>query len=323
MFKKEFLIAGLGFAGSALALDLPGPVVDGNWLAQHANEVQIVDIRSDTYTFTSQPVYENDTKTGANVLVEPAGHIAGSVLVDPKTIRVTRKIGELSVKYMLPEKADFEATMQQAGVNKDKPLVIVSYGMNFADVNDAARLYWQLKYFGEKNMAILDGGLTAWMKDGHAVTSAPAPATKGNWVARGEVKALLAGSDDVANAVKDKQTQLVDARALPQYYGLSKRDYVYAYGHIPGARPFSPELMIRSEGGSAKFLTADTYKSLLSQSGIDPAGPAITYCNSGHLSAGAWFILSELLGNPKASLYDGSLHEWTLEKRPMESVAAR
>jgi len=60
-----------------------------------------------------------------------------------------------------------------------------------------------------------------------------------------------------------------------------------------------------------------TYRGLMSGQGIDPAAPAITYCNSGHLSSGPWFVLAEVLGNQRTRLYDGSLHEWTLEKRPL------
>ncbi len=323
MFKAGFLIAGLSLTSAALALDVPGPVVDGAWVAQHASEVQIVDIRADAFTFTSQPVYETDKKSGARVLVEPAGHLSGALQVDPKSIRVSRKFGDLTVKYMIPEKADFEALMQKVGINNDKPLIIVPYGMDATDVNDAARLYWQLKYFGEKNMAILDGGLNAWIKEGRDISSAAATPTKGNWTAKGEVKSLLANSDDVAAAAGDKRASLIDARPLPQFYGLSKRDYVFAYGHIAGAHPFTPDMLTRAEGGSAKFLSADTYRNILKQSGINPEAPAITYCNSGHLSSGPWFVMSEILGNRNVSLYDGSLHQWTLEKRPLESVANR
>jgi 3-mercaptopyruvate sulfurtransferase SseA len=35
------------------------------------------------------------------------------------------------------------------------------------------------------------------------------------------------------------------------------------------------------------------------------------YCNSGHLNSSTWFVMSELLGNKDARLFDGSMHEWT------------
>lgn len=62
-------------------------------------------------------------------------------------------------------------------------------------------------------------------------------------------------------------------------------------------------------------------KKLVSDAGIDPAKPAVTFCDSGHLSSGQWFVLSELMGNKNARLYDGSMHEWT--KRKADAVSTK
>ena len=51
-----------------------------------------------------------------------------------------------------------------------------------------------------------------------------------------------------------------------------------------------------------------------------PSKPVINYCNTGHQAATNWFVLSEVLGRPGISLYDGSLSEWTQEPdRPVET----
>lgn len=50
---------------------------------------------------------------------------------------------------------------------------------------------------------------------------------------------------------------------------------------------------------------------------IDAGTNLITYCNSGQLASGSWFLFSELLGNKNVKLYDGSMHQWTAEKRPV------
>jgi len=60
----------------------------------------------------------------------------------------------------------------------------------------------------------------------------------------------------------------------------------------------------------------------LGAQGIDGKAAAIIYCNSGHLSSGPWFMMSELLGNSRVKLYDSSLHQWTLEKRPLVGAVA-
>jgi thiosulfate/3-mercaptopyruvate sulfurtransferase len=76
-------------------------------------------------------------------------------------------------------------------------------------------------------------------------------------------------------------------------------------------------LMTKTAGGAVKFLSPNTYRALLTAQGVDTAAPSISYCNSGHLSSGPWFLMSELLGNKSAKLYDGSLHEWTMEKQAL------
>ncbi len=54
--------------------------------------------------------------------------------------------------------------------------------------------------------------------------------------------------------------------------------------------------------------------------GIDAGSEMITYCNSGQLASASWFVFSELLGNNKVKLYDGSMHQWTLEKHPVTTM---
>ena len=305
----------------AAALQVPGPVVDGEWLSKNKAEVTVLDIRPDTKSFTAMPQFETDKKTGKKVLVELGGHIADAVSVDPKTIRVERTIGGIKVKFMLPERADFEKMARSWGVQSGKPIVIVAAGQDATDFNDATRLYWQFKVYGEDNITLVNGGTSAWISEGREVVSAPSKATEGNWNGKPERLDLLATSDDVEKAMVAKSAQLVDARNSSQYLGLSKRDVVFAYGHIPGAQSVSNELFVTNGGDAARMLPAVTYRDIFKASGVDPQGPAITYCNTGHLASSAWFVLSEVLCNKQTRLYDGSMHEWTLEKRAVQSVA--
>jgi thiosulfate/3-mercaptopyruvate sulfurtransferase len=56
---------------------------------------------------------------------------------------------------------------------------------------------------------------------------------------------------------------------------------------------------------------------VLSALGIKPQAGAISYCNTGHMAAGAWFVLSEIMQIDGVRLYDGSMHEWTTLGRPV------
>ena len=302
---------------------LPGPVVSTQWLAENLDKVQVVEVRSNVKSFTEKPEIETDAKTGKKTVTEVGGHIPNSRLVDMKNMRTERTYGDLKVKYMIPEKTVFEKAMQAAGVDTAKPMVLVAMGADATDLDDALRVYWQLKVYGEDDMAVLDGGMATWLLEGREHSTAAAPAKVGTWVAKADRSAqYFATSEDVAKAMADKSAVLIDSRDARQYHGLGKRDYVSAYGHLDGAKLYGSDLMVNASAGSVKFMAANTYRGLMTAQGIDPNAPAITYCNSGHLSSGPWFVASEILGNKSAKLYDGSLHQWTLEKRPLVGAVA-
>jgi thiosulfate/3-mercaptopyruvate sulfurtransferase len=104
--------------------------------------------------------------------------------------------------------------------------------------------------------------------------------------------------------------QLVDARPLDYYLGLKQKSYVYNRGHIPGAKVFPHPLMMNPKN-PGELLDRGTLRQLLNAFGIDPEKKNATYCNSGHLASGAWFVLHEVLQQPEVALYDGSMHAWT------------
>jgi thiosulfate/3-mercaptopyruvate sulfurtransferase len=318
---KQVTLASMAWtvgAAAALAQGLPGPIVDSAWLAANLDKVQVVDVRGNVKSYVAQPEFDTDAKSGKKTLTEVGGHMANAALIDMKTMRTERKVGELTVKYMIPEKAAFEKLVQAAGVNGDKPIVLVPVGSDVTDVDDALRVYWQFKVYGEDNIAVLDGGMANWLVESRPFVTDAASGKAGNWVAKSDRSAqYFADSADVSKAIANKSTTLIDARDIKQFHGLGKRDYVGAFGHLEGAKLFSPDLMTKTAGGAVKFLSPNTYRALLTAQGVDTAAPSISYCNSGHLSSGPWFLMSELLGNKSAKLYDGSLHEWTMEKQAL------
>jgi thiosulfate/3-mercaptopyruvate sulfurtransferase len=294
------------------AATLPRPLVDVAWLKANSNKVVILDVRSDIKSFTAKPVFRKDKKTGKLKLVKVAGHIPGARLVNFKKLRTTRKIGENEITRVLPEKNDFEAVIRSVGLNAGDSVVIVSKGVSGSDMTSATRLYWSLKYFGQDDMAILDGGMAQWLKEGGKVTSSADKPKKGNWIATAERKEILASSDDIRQAIKDNNVQLVDTRPVSQYLGTYRKSYVYADGHIPGAKNLPDELLTGPKG-KAKFTSVEKLQKLSDALGINAKGTMITYCNSGNLATGSWFLYHEVMGNKNAKMYDGSLHQWTKE----------
>lgn len=299
-----------------LALDFPGALIDTEWLEQHLDEVKILDVREDIESFTRRAVLVKKRFTGDLRLRRTGAHIPGAVLVDYLNIRGSREIDGNNVRRMLPEKKEMEALMQSWGINKDDAIVITSLGTSNGDMTLATRLYWQIKYFGHDKVAILDGGVVQWQLEKRPSSIEAVEIKPGNWVAGEERQSILANSDDVAKAIDDPATQLVDTRSLGYYMGAIKQSYVRKKGHIPGAKVFPNELLT-SAGAAPYFTDTEELKSMAAELGIDTDANIITYCNSGQLASASWFVFSELMGNKNVKLYDGSMHQWALEKRPV------
>lgn len=300
---------------------LPGPVVDVQWLQKNLADVEVIDVRNDLDDWSTAPTFEKDDKTGKPKLAATGGHLERALPLLFGATRVDRMVGNLKIQKMVPDKAAWQQLMQQTGVHQDRAIVITSPGESADEVEAAARVYWTLKLYGARAIALLDGGNAAWITAGLPVsTAAVTTPARGDWTAGDERRDLLAEADDVS-AAASRKVQLVDARPLAQYLGLAvKKPTVLAAGHIDQARNYPTELRLRSAGIAQMFLSADEYRAAMAAQGIDTAAPTITYCNTGHMAAGMWFVQSEILGNPHVRLYDGSMHEWTTLGRPVVAL---
>jgi len=308
-----FILTSMSALSISQAGIVPGPLVDTAWLKANQNKVVILDVRKDIKSFTGKPVFKKNRKTGKLTLAKVAGHIPGARLINYKVLRSSKNINGQKISKQLIDKKAFEKIMQSIGLNKGDAIVIVSKGWSVGDMTQATRLYWSLKYYGQDDMAILNGGMSLWLKKGGHVTNKPATTSKGNWLTTAERKHILATSADITKALKDKNTQLIDVRSVSQYLGTWKKSYVYADGHIPGAKNL-PDELLTGPAGKASFTPADKMKKIVSALGIKTNTNTITYCNSGHLASGGWFMLHEVLGNKNVKMYDGSMHQWTREK---------
>ena len=322
MKKIQWLLAFVltGLVSLVQAITLPGPVVSADWLSNNLSDVQVIEVRTDLASYLRNPEFDTDKKTGKKFLVEVGGHITNSTLLDFKRVRVERLVDGKKIKFLIPEKADFEKFVQSLGINSDKPIVLVPIGQDMSDIDEALRAYWSFKVYGEDQVAVLDGGIAGWLGEGREYVTTNAQKATGNWSAKAYRKELIASSDDVAAASKAGKPQLLDARQPAQYLGLAKRPDVLTFGHIAGSKELAPELLAKPSNGALYFWQKNTYDALMAANGLSVKGPTIAYCNTGHLAAGGWFVMSELVGNKSTKLYDGSLYLWTLEGRPLVGV---
>jgi thiosulfate/3-mercaptopyruvate sulfurtransferase len=292
-------IAIVVLAGGAGA-KVPGPLVKPDWLAANHASVTILDVRAEPGTFSRE------------------GHIAGSTLVPWSEVRVNKVEEGEQLEDMLPTSDQFTALMRRSGVNAGASIVIASRGLDADDIFMATRLYWQLRYYGHDDVAVLDGGVAAWAAASHAVTKRTRARSPGNWSVVTERSGLLARTSDVSKAVQSRAPALADARPLRDYLGLEFYEHkVAGPGHIPTAKHLDSSLFLVG-ARPARFRPVQEIREIVTGLGIPLDKPTITYCNTGDWASGAWFVLHELLGNTSTALYDGSMHAWSRSRtRPL------
>ena len=205
-------------------------------------------------------------------------------------------------RHPLPQREVLAAWLQSVGVNHDTQVVVYDRnGMNYC-----GRLWWMLKWCGHETVAVLDGGLQAWVTADGAVTSGEAAqSANGNFALR-EPLVKLVDTQTVAQHLNDGQQTIIDARGAPRYRGeVEPLDPVA--GHIPGAlnRPFNTNLNTDGFFKSANELRAE-FAALL---GNAKAEHVVHHCGSG-VSAVPNVLAMEVAGLGRTALYAGSWSEW-------------
>lgn len=271
-------------------LDLKGPpvqlapFVSAEWLADHLDEVVVVDCR-----------WSLDGSQGHEQYRE--GHLPGAVFVDLDA-ELAAPPSPGGGRHPLPSPRDFATTMARAGVGDDTP--VIAYDTMGGAI--AARLAWMLRVL-DHPAAVLDGGLAAW--PGPLETGEVEPPVHG-FTARPWPAEAIAEAEDVAETAAAGGL-VVDARAPERYRGEVEPIDARA-GHVPGAisLPFADNL----DDGR---LRPDTQlRDRFVAAGVAPGRDTIVYCGSG-VTACHDVLAIELAGLGRPRLYVGSWSAWSAD----------
>lgn len=178
----------------------------------------------------------------------------------------------------------------------------------------AARLWWMLRYMGHDRVAVLDGGLARWTREGHSVRDGKETWTGATFVGAPRDGWRLTVAEVQAH-LGDPGRLLVDARTNDRYHGIGETlDKVG--GHIPGAASFFWQDNLAAD---KTFKPADElkaqWKGFLEGRSTDSV---VMYCGSG-VTACANLLALEHAGISGARLFAGSWSEWSQDpNRPVE-----
>ena len=276
---------------------LPGILVSTDWLERHLREpsLRVVDIRGYVKTTDLGNGRQEAEYVGAPDEYS-LGHVPGAVYVD-WTSDITDPDNPVPAQLAPP--ARFADAMGQRGIGSDTDVVVVDHtGGHFA-----TRLWWALRYYGHKRVAVLDGGFEKWSTEKRPLTSEE-PHDERRVFSPVPHPELLIDAAGVAHVSANATARIIDARDAGQYRGEVIRGT--RGGHIPGAINIPAKSLFDDDG---TWKSVEELRQTLSAGGVDGGTRVVAYCNGGVTATAVLFAL-ELTGQSTYANYDGSWNEW-------------
>jgi thiosulfate/3-mercaptopyruvate sulfurtransferase len=234
-----------------------------------------------------------------------AGHVPGAFYLhlDRDLCGPTREDdGRFRGRHPLPERSAFAARLGALGIAPSTQ--VVAYDAQGGMV--AARLWWMLRWLGHRAVAVLDGGLPAWVAAGGATTTdAPAATDAGAYPASAQPAMPVIDADALLSDLG--RVALIDARAGERFRG-EVEPLDSAAGHIPGAtnRFFKDNL-----GPDGRFKSAEALRTELAPL-VAGRDPVVHQCGSG-VTACHNLLAAAHAGLGDGVLYAGSWSEWSAD----------
>jgi len=231
------------------------------------------------------------------------GHIPGSVLFDWK-----KDINDPLNRNII-SKESCEELLKKSGINQDTTLVL------YGDFNNwfAAFDFWVFKYYGYKDVRIINGGRKKWLEEDRSIDKTIPTYPTGDFKASNPDEKIRTYLNHVSESLKNNQSILVDVRSPAEFTGevTAPAEYPTEHaqrgGHIPKAINIPWGKAVNEDG---TFKSLEDLMKLYKENGILPDKEVISYCRIGERSSHTWFVLKYLLGYPDVKNYDGSWTEW-------------
>lgn len=262
-------------------------VVSCEWLFEHLDEPQVVIV--DCRFLLADPQLGRQQYQDS--------HISGAYYLDLNH-DLSSPVGEHGGRHPLPNPIELASKLSAIGVSQ-KTLVVAYDDSRFAF---ASRLWWLLRYLGHEQVAVLDGGFSAWLKAGYPVTNVIPEPQEATFVPNLQPQMVVDIS--VVKSRKDShEVALVDSRERERYLGIREPIDKIA-GHIPRAVNY-PWLEVTDSSGY--ILPQQQQRHRWSE--LENAKEIFVYCGSG-VTACVNLLSLELAGIHTGKLYAGSWSDW-------------
>lgn len=180
----------------------------------------------------------------------------------------------------------------------------------------AARAWWLLRWLGHESVAVLDGGVQAWLASGASLTTEAPEKRSTRFPIRAPLEQAV-NADDIAANLQQPDCVLVDARAPDRFAGQNETLDPVA-GHIPGARNRFFQHNLQDGYFKPAATLATEWQAVL---GDTATSDVVLYCGSG-VTACLNKLALEHAGLRGSRLYPGSWSEWCSDAgRPVATGA--
>ena len=232
----------------------------------------------------------------ANAVPEVPLYIPGALRFDFDDVLTDHST---SLPHMMPSAEFFTEEMQKMGVNQDS--AIVAYDRD--GIYSSPRAWWMFRAMGHEQVAILDGGLPAWIQAGYETVPTLAETKGGGNFVSNPQEGMFVDSSFVLQALNDPTVSVIDARSEGRFKGQEPEPRPgLRSGHMPNAVniPYTNVLENGKMAPKSKLQTIfEEYKDK----------KMIFSCGSG-VTASLVALAAEHADHKDLAVYDGSWSEW-------------
>lgn len=209
---------------------------------------------------------------------------------------------DTSLPHMMPSPEFFESEMQKYGVNHDSAIVVYDK----VGIYSSPRAWWMFKAMGHEQVAVLDGGLPAWIGAGYETTpTLTTPKRRGDFASKPQ-GGLIVDSETVLHALTDSAVSVVDARSAGRFKGQEPEPRAgLRGGHMPGAVNIPYTDVLADGKMSAPSALQKIFEQYKDRKMIFSCGSGVTAC--------VVALAAEQAGYKDLAIYDGSWSEWGRE----------
>jgi thiosulfate/3-mercaptopyruvate sulfurtransferase len=211
-----------------------------------------------------------------------------------------------SLPHMMPEAGQFQSQVRELGINQDSFIVVY----DDCGIYASPRAWWMFRAMGHEQVAVLDGGLPAWIAAGQETTDSYETEVAAGDFTADEQAGLFCDAAEVLKALDDASSKILDARSAGRFNGLEPEPRPgLRGGHMPGAGNLPCRMVLNGQ-----FLKPPQELKSLFQGLLRPEQRLISSCGSG-ITACILTLAAARAGHQKLSVYDGSWVEWGMPSK--------